>query len=67
MEWLTADWERNNSLAAKVKLPVRANVTNARNCLLSIGELIYESLSSGSLKQSGLSIPVTTKLWHVYG
>ena len=36
-EWLTALWDRPRSLAARVKLPRCARVTNARNCFVSSG------------------------------
>src|SRR5438045_8615545 len=51
MEWLTADCERKSSLAARVKLPVRANALKARSCLLSSGTLMDESLSCEQSKQ----------------
>jgi hypothetical protein len=37
IEWLTADCDKESSLAARVKLAVRASAANARSCLLSSG------------------------------
>lgn len=42
MEWLTADCERCNSWAVRVKLPVRARMVKARSCLLSSGSVMHE-------------------------
>jgi hypothetical protein len=46
MEWLMADWDRNNSRPAAVKLAVRARVANARSCRLSSGDRRHEFSSS---------------------
>ena len=46
MAWLTADWVRNKSFAAKVKLPRRASMVKASSCRLSRIDFMDETRSS---------------------
>src|SRR6266550_2529675 len=56
MEWLTADCERCNSLAAAVKLPMRATRTKATSCLVSRTSFNHESSSCMQSKQTNARI-----------